>query len=157
MLSLEGVNKQPCHTGEIKMKSTSLRLTVIASFVILLTFATTIPNRGVGSRAIVFNGTNQYARVTLPNSAPWTSLGSFKIMGRLRDMSSISGYIASLGIPEVSFPFNLFQNGTGDPQRIDLYDNRDSVQDYHAPNTFTDIVFKLQYDPANSRWTLESP
>jgi len=138
------------------MKSTSLRLTVIASFVILLTFATTIPNRGVGSRAIVFNGTNQYARVTLPNSAPWTSLGSFKIMGRLRGMSSISGYIASLGIPEVSFPFTLFQNGGGDPERIDLYDNRDAVQDYHAPNTFTDIVFKLQYDPANSRWTLES-
>ena len=138
------------------MKSTSLRLIIIASFVVLLTFATTIPNRGVGSRAIVFNGTNQYARVTLPNSAPWTSLGSFKIMGRVRDMSSISGYIASLGIPEVSFPFTLFQNGGGDPERIDLYDNRDAVQDYHAPNTFTDIVFKLQYDPANSRWTLES-
>ena len=68
------------------MKSTSLRLIIIASFVVLLTFATTIPNQGVGSRAIVFNGTNQYARVTLPNSAPWTSLGAFKIMGRLRDM-----------------------------------------------------------------------
>jgi hypothetical protein len=138
------------------MKSTSLRLTIIASFVVLLTFATTIPNRGTGSRAIVFNGTNQYARVTLPNSAPWTSLGAFKIMGRLRGMSSISGYIASLGIPEVSFPFNLFQGGSGDPKRIDLYDNRDAIQDYHAPNTFTDVVFKLQYDPANSRWTLES-
>src|SRR5678816_1732596 len=77
MLSQEGVNNQPCYTGEIKMKSL-LRLTIIASFVVLLTFATTIPNRGVGSRAIVFNGSNQYARVTLPNSAPWTSLGSFK-------------------------------------------------------------------------------
>jgi hypothetical protein len=138
------------------MKSTLVRLSVIASFVALLSFATTIPNQGVGSRAIVFNGTNQYARVTLPNSAPWTSLGAFKIMGRLRGMSSIAGYIASVGIPEVSFPFNLFQSGGGDPPRIDLYDNRDAVQDYHAPNTFTDIVFKLQYDPTNSRWTLES-
>jgi hypothetical protein len=63
-------------------------------------------------------------------------LGAFKIMGRLRGMSSISGYIASLGIPEVSFPFNLFQNA-GDPSRIDLYENRDAIQDYHTPNTFT--------------------
>ena len=156
MLSQEGVNKPTLLYREIKMKSTLLRLTIIASFVVLLTFATTITNRGFTSRAIVFNGTNQYARVTLPNSAPWTSLGAFKIMGRLRGMSSISGYITSLGIPEVSFPFNLFQGGGGDPERIDLYDNRDAIQDYHAPNTFTDVVFKLQYDPTNSRWTLES-
>ena len=138
------------------MKSTSLRLTVIASFVVLFTFATSITNQSFTSRAIVFNGTNQYARVTLPNSSPWTSLGAFKIMGRLRGMSSISGYLASLGIPDVSAPFTLFQNGGGDPERIDLYDNRDSIQDYHVPNTFTDIIFKLQYDPANSRWTLET-
>ena len=138
------------------MKSTSLRLTIIASFVVLLTFATTIPNRGFTSRAIVFNGTSQYARVTLPNSAPWTSLGAFKIMGRLRGMSSLSGYLLSLGIPDVSNRFYLFQGGGGDPKRIDLTDARDSIQDFHAPNTFTDVVFKLQYDPANSRWTLES-
>jgi len=138
------------------MKSTSLRLTIIASFVVLLIFAATIPNRGFTSRAIVFNGTSQYARVTLPNSAPWTSLGAFKIMGRLRGMSSLSGYLLSLGIPDVSNRFYLFQGGGGDPKRIDLTDARDSIQDFHAPNTFTDVVFKLQYDPANSRWTLES-
>ena len=138
------------------MKSTLLRLTIIAGFVALLTFATTIPNRGFTSRAIVFNGTSQYARVTLPNSAPWTSLGAFKIMGRLRGMSSLSGYLVSLGIPDVSAPFYLFQGGGGDPKRIDLTDSRAGVQDFHAPNTFTDVVFKLQYDPTNSRWTLES-
>jgi endonuclease/exonuclease/phosphatase family metal-dependent hydrolase len=138
------------------MKSTLVRLTIIAGFVALLTFATTISNRGFTSRAIVFNGTSQYARVTLPNSAPWTSLGAFKIMGRLRGMSSGSGYITSVGIPDVSHPFDLFQSGGGDPKRIDAYDNRAGTQDYHAPNTFTDVVFKLQYDPANSRWTLES-
>lgn len=70
------------------MKSTLLRLIAIAGFVVLLTFATTVPNQGFTSRAIVFNGSNQYARVTLPNSSPWTSLGAFKIMGRVRDMSS---------------------------------------------------------------------
>lgn len=138
------------------MKSTLLRLTTIAGCVGLLIFATTITNRSFTSRAIVFNGSNQYARVTLPNSAPWTSLGAFKIMGRLRGMSSISGYIASLGIPDVSAPFYLYQGGGGDPKRIDLTDSRAGIQDYHAPNTFTDVVFKLQYDPANSRWTLES-
>ena len=138
------------------MRSITLRLTIIAGVVALLTFATTITNRGSASRAIVLNGTNQYARVTLPNSAPWTSLGAFKIMGRLREMSSVGGYIATLGIPEVSQPFNLYQAGGGDPKRIDLYDSRDAIQDYHAPNTFTDVVFKLQYDPANSRWTLET-
>ena len=84
------------------MKSTLLRLTVIASLAVFLTLATTtITNQGFTSRAIIFNGSNQYARVTLPNAAPWTSLGAFKIMGRLRGMSSITGYIASLGIPEV--------------------------------------------------------
>lgn len=56
----------------------------------------------------------------------------------------------------MSAPFTLFQNGGGEPERIDLYENRDVIQDYHTPNTFTDVVFKLQYDPANSRWTLES-
>lgn len=137
------------------MRST-LRLTIIAGVVALLAFATTITNQGFVSRAIVFNGTNQYARVTLPNSAPWTSLGAFKIMGRLRGMSSLGGYITTVGIPDVSAPFNLFQAGGGDPKRIDLYDSRAGVQDFHAPNTFTDVVFKLQYDPANSRWTLET-
>src|ERR671930_198868 len=112
------------------MKSTLLRLTVIAGLVVLLTFATTITNRGFASRAIVFNGTTQYARVTLPNSAPWTSLGAFKIMGRLRGMSSISGYIVSLGIPDVSQPFNLFQSGGADPKRIDFFDSRDGIQDF---------------------------
>ena len=138
------------------MRSTLLRLTIIAGVVALLTIATTITNRGFASRAYVLNGANQYARVTLPNSAPWTSLGAFKIMGRLRGMSSAGGYITTLGIPDVSQPFNLYQAGGGDPKRIDLYDSRDGIQDYHAPNTFTDVVFKLQYDPANSRWTLET-
>ena len=137
------------------MRST-LRLAIIAGVVVLLTFATTITNRGFAARAIVFNGTNQYARVTLPNSAPWTSLGAFKVMGRARGMSSISGYIFSVGIPEVSQPFNLFQSGSADPKRIDLYDSRAGTQIYHAPNTFTDVVFKIQYDPANLRWTFET-
>src|SRR5829696_665642 len=134
----------------------ALRLTIIASFVAFLTFAATITNRGFALRAIVFNGTNQYARVTLPNSAPWTSLGAFKIMGRLRGMSSLGGYITSLGFPDVSQSFYLYQSGGGDPKRIDLKIGRAGIQDFHAPNTFTDVVFKLQYDPANSRWTLES-
>ena len=138
------------------MRSTTSRLTIIAGCVVLLIIASTITNRGFASRAIVFNGTNQFARVTLPNSAPWTSLGAFKMMGRLRGMSSVGGYITTVGIPDVSQPFNLYQGGGADPKRIDLYDSRDSVQDFHAPNTFTDVVFKLQYDPANSRWTLET-
>src|SRR5688572_702105 len=138
------------------MRSITIRLTIIAGLFALLILATTITNRGFVSRAYVLNGTNQYARVTLPNSAPWTSLGAFKIMGRLRGMTSAGGYITTLGIPDVSQPFNLYQGGGADPKRVDLYDSRDQIQDFHAPNTFTDVVFKLQYNPGNSLWTLET-
>lgn len=108
----------------------------------------------VSGRALILNGTNQNAHVTLPIGAPFSALGAFQIIFRLRDPVNDSGFVFQVRNSAEAPLFDLTLN-TGGVQWV-FNDYRDSVQIFLTPTTITDSIYKLQYDPANSRWTFES-
>lgn len=109
---------------------------------------------GGGSlRAIVFNGTTQNANVNVPNASPWNSLPAFKIILRMRGLSNTADR-RSLTLVGLTYDMSL-TTGTSS-SRVDFSETRDTVNIFHTPSSLTDVVIKLQYDPANTRWTMES-
>jgi len=123
------------------------------------TFGTTA-HIGEGSaavvlRGIILNGTNQNAHRTLPNSSPFTSMPAFKFDFRIRNAASTSGgFIFQMRNSGESPQFEL-TNGNGATQ-LAFNDYRDGVSAYIIPNTYSDFKMRVQYDPSNSRWTLET-
>ena len=119
----------------------------------------TPPPSGTG-QAIEINtvSTNQYAQVTIPNTSPYSSLDGFQIVWRVRDI----GYI-----PNQDYG-TLFQTTgavesvpTIESGRLDASvevrgsDTHDGGV-YLTPSNLADSICKIQYDPANSRWTYET-
>jgi hypothetical protein len=101
-----------------------------------------------GTFAVVANGTTQYGRVTLPNAAPFTSLGGFQIVWRARGTGAGDLF-------DTDFMRMIGAAGAS-PQRFDFYEWRENGSIFMPPTDFTDAICKLQYDPANSRWTFET-
>lgn len=102
------------------------------------------------ARAIIFNGTSQGGMVTLPNSSPFTSVGGFQLLFRVRSSDGSGGPLVKIaGVVEIT------DIGSG---IYLLGDQRDSVSSYHntGVSAGADRVFRVQYDPSNSRWTVES-
>jgi hypothetical protein len=104
----------------------------------------------VTSKAIIFNGTSQGGMVTLPNTSPFTSVGGFQILFRVRSSDGSGGPLMKIG-----GVFELADIGSG---IYNFGDVRDGVSSYHTTGVpaGSDRVFRLQYDPSNSRWTIES-
>lgn len=102
------------------------------------------------ARAIVFNGTTQNAKVTLPNAAPFNSLGAFKFVFKVRDFLPQIGHLFY-----ITNKFEVTYAASGSPPRLDFYDGTNALQVFLAPTNIADIIGKIQFDPANSRWTYE--
>lgn len=115
--------------------------------------AKTAVGAGAAPRAIVFNGSTQYARVTLPNSAPWNSLGAFQVIQRYRSTTSASGDIWMFFQPTGELEWIFLKAGA---TRHDFEENRDNLDIFHTPNSVTNVVSKIQYDPVGTRWAYES-
>lgn len=99
-------------------------------------------------QAIVFNGINQYGIVNLPNSSPFNSLGGFQVIWRVRNAGTNAGRIFSSG-----FGGLVAYNGS----MYIFFDGRNEQTNlYMTPTNYTDSICKLQFDPANSRWTFET-
>lgn len=111
-------------------------------------------------QGIVFNG-SQYGQVTLPNTADFNNLNGFQMVWRVREAAhptptGLPGFIFSL--PDIGILANNSDQYTAAFDSIfpvrsgDTHDGGVRI----TPATFTDSVCKLQFDPANSRWTLET-
>jgi hypothetical protein len=104
-------------------------------------------------RAAIFNGTNQRATATLPSSAPWNSMTSFQVVFRVRNVdTSVSGRLFSTADGSGGNGLIILAGGG----RFDFHDYRDGSVIYHTPADVNDAVVKLQFDQANSRWSMES-
>jgi Right handed beta helix region len=103
-------------------------------------------NPPASQQAIVFNGINQYGVVTLPNVAPFNSLGGFQVIWRVRNVGSNNGRMFSSGFG------GIIANGS----TYTGFDWRDGINIYMPPTNYADSICKLQFDPANSRWTFET-
>lgn len=111
---------------------------------------------GATGRALVLNGSNQNANVSLPVSAPWNSMTPFKLVFRMRALDNSAADRRAF----------TWRGGFGDLQllasnggtRLDFTDTRDSINIFHTPTSLTDMIVKLQFDQANAtpRWTMES-
>lgn len=111
-------------------------------------------------QGIVFNG-SQYGQVTLPNTADFNNLNGFQMIWRVRD----AAHPTPTGLP--GFVFSLPDIGVlayNPDQYTAVFDTILPTRsgDTHnggvriTPTTFADSICKLQFDPANSRWTLET-
>jgi len=107
------------------------------------------------ARAIVLNGTSQKASIDFPNSAPWNSMGAFKIIFRMRGFNSSTDRKTLAWTNGGGGQVLEINTGSGS-SRLDFSDLRDSISIFHTPTSFSDVVVKLQFDPSNSRWTMES-
>ncbi len=112
--------------------------------------ANTVSGIGAAARGVVFNGTTQYARVTLPNSAPFTSLSGFQFIWRSRAAGTVAGDLLATDFTR------LIRAVGADPQSLNFIEWRENGAIYMPPTDFSDSICKLQYDPANSRWTFET-
>jgi hypothetical protein len=104
------------------------------------------------ARAIIFNGSNQNAKVTLPNAAPFNDLGAFKFVFKARSFN-----------PNISGRFFIIQDkvstyveSSASPKRIDFTEHINGAGMFHPPTSYSDVIGKIQFDPSNSRWTYET-
>ena len=97
----------------------------------------------------------------MPNTADFNNLNGFQMVWRVREAAhptptGLPGFIFSL--PDIGILANNSDQYTAAFDSIfpvrsgDTHDGGVRI----TPATFTDSVCKLQFDPANSRWTLET-
>lgn len=109
----------------------------------------TTQSSGFG-KGIVFNGTTQYAYVTLPNSSPFTSMGQFQVLMRMRASNGSGGWLFRI----VGF-LELVDLGAG---FFNLKDVRDNVNKTHITGLASneDYIWRIQYRPNDSQWSIET-
>lgn len=125
----------------------------------LMLFGLSIIGQAQQSININTVSSNQYGQVALPNTAPFNSLGGFQIVWRVREVDGTGGRNYAT-LFQLTNGFETIPN-IASPSRIDASfpvrsgDTHDGAI-YMTPTDITDIVCKLQFDPANSRWTYET-
>ncbi len=101
-----------------------------------------------GAQGIIFNGTSQYASGT--TSSALTSQGAFRIEMRLRGLNRTPS--ATAYIVNIDNVLNLYM-GTNGTLQFQFVPN--STYAWVTP-TSNDMLVRIQFDPANSRTTLET-
>jgi hypothetical protein len=96
------------------------------------------------AKAIVFNGTN-YAVTSQTLPSNFNSLGGFQFIWRVRGAGTSGWQFGAGGAYVVN----------GSPSYI-LADHREGFNVYMPPSNYSDSICKVQFDPANSRWTFET-
>lgn len=104
-------------------------------------------------RALVLNGTTQRASVDLPNTSTWNSIGAVKVIWRMRGLTDDQTRVTFIWLGPT---YSMGVSTGGSSARLDFSDGRDSINIFHTPTLLSDVVGKLQFDPANTRWTLET-
>lgn len=100
---------------------------------------------GAGAQTIVFNGTSQYASGITSSSL--TSQGAFRIEARLRGLTRPPyGYIIAID--------NVLALSTNSSGALTFTFHPDSTYAW-INTTNTDLLVRMQFDPANSRTSLE--
>jgi len=125
----------------------SFRLLISIMFVALFSGSFALPAHA--QQGIIFDGATTNAYVNLPNTAPYNSLGGFQIIWRMRDVNN-DGRQWEFSDGNSTINVDQFYNN-----RLNFYESLANTVMAPTPS-LTDATCKLQFDPANNRWTFES-